>query len=437
MTTADTPVPAPGAPEGLPQPHPLAGAASVLVSGLLGWSWLWVSITVLTTGIGTIPAAGAGLLLLVLWVLAMRLAIRGERARARAVHGIDTVHPTRRVSTRSGAAGWLHGLWLDVASWSFWRGVLHHHLVMVVGLVVVTVFWSLLGAGWITADLAVRDPGLAEILGWEPGRPALVAIAVAALVLALLILLAGVLLERALARFLVPSRDDALREEVSELTAQRRGAVDAAEAERLRIERDLHDGIQPRLVALAMALGMARSKVEEDPAAARHLLDEAHSESKEIITDLRQLARGIHPAVLTDRGLDAALSALAARSAIPVELTTDLPGTLGRESEAVAYFVVSEALTNIAKHSGASRAEVSVSRRGPRLVVRVADDGRGGARLVRDGTATGLAGLTDRVRATGGRLEIASPDGAGTVIAASIPVPEAPATTRAPEEVTA
>ena len=144
------------------------------------------------------------------------------------------------------------------------------------------------------------------------------------------------------------------------------------------------------------------------------------------MTDLRQLARGIHPAILEDRGLDAALSALAARSRIPVDLRVDLrPGeepVLDRELEAVAYFVVAEALTNVAKHAEASTAEVVVGRTAEALQVRVADDGRGGARLRRDGHSTGLAGLTDRVRATGGRLEVTSPPGQGTVLSAVIPL---------------
>ena len=139
------------------------------------------------------------------------------------------------------------------------------------------------------------------------------------------------------------------------------------------------------------------------------------------MTDLRQLARGIHPAVLTDRGLDAALSAVAARSPVPVDLEVQVTGPLEKEVEAVAYFVVSEALTNIARHSGADSATVQVLQTPESLRVHVEDDGRGGAQVRRDGQSTGLAGLTDRVRATGGRLEVASPAGGGTVLRAVIP----------------
>ncbi|MGO2311533.1 MAG: sensor histidine kinase, partial [Brachybacterium tyrofermentans] len=193
-----------------------------------------------------------------------------------------------------------------------------------------------------------------------------------------------------------------------------------------RIERDLHDGVQPRLVSLAMTLGMAKLAIRTDPDRAADLVGQAHAESKAVMTDLRQLARGIHPAVLTDRGLDAALSALAARSRIPVELEVELAGAgaprLDREREAVAYFVVSEALTNVAKHSGASRVGVRVVQTSTSLHVRIEDDGRGGATVRRDGFSTGLAGLTDRVRATGGRLEVTSPAEGGTVLDARLPL---------------
>jgi signal transduction histidine kinase len=217
---------------------------------------------------------------------------------------------------------------------------------------------------------------------------------------------------------------------VADLAERRQGAVDAAAQERLRIERDLHDGVQPRLVNLAMTLGMARTAISTDPERAERLVGEAHAEAKAVMTDLRQLARGIHPAVLTDRGLDAALSALAARSRIPVDLDVSLLGPahagLDREREGVAYFVVAEALTNIAKHAGAATVAVTVRQDPQSLRVRIEDDGRGGARVHRDGMSTGLAGLTDRVRAAGGVLEIRSPLDGGTVLEAVLPTGSAP-----------
>lgn len=397
----------------------VAGTASVLVSGLLGLTWLWVSIAVLLTAVSSLPVAGAGILLLVPWVLAMRAAAALERRRARAAHGLDVVVPARRVSTRTGLGGFLHTLWLDLSSWPFWRAALHHHAVMAVGLLMCTIFWAGLLLALSLGTVVLRDR-TEESLGL--GAPATLGIVLALLLVALAALAVGVVAERGLDRVMLPSGDDALRAEVAELAERRQGAVDAAEAERLRIERDLHDGVQPRLVALAMTLGMARPKIATDPARAEQLVGEAHEESKAIMAELRQLARGIHPAVLTDRGLDAALSALAARSAIPVDLAVSLPVRPGREAEAVAYFVVSEALTNIARHSGARAARVDLRGDEDVLHLRIDDDGVGGAAVRRDGVSTGLAGLTDRVRATGGRLDIASEPGRGTHLAATIPV---------------
>ena len=162
------------------------------------------------------------------------------------------------------------------------------------------------------------------------------------------------------------------------LTATRAGAVNQQAAELRRIERDLHDGAQARLVALAMDLGMARERLADDPQA-QELVAGAHEQAKQAITELRDLARGIHPVVLTDRGLPAALATLAGASHIPVELDVDTGERPAAAVEAAAYFVVAEALTNANKHSGATKAAVRVARRGPVLEVRVSDDGAGGA----------------------------------------------------------
>ena len=187
--------------------------------------------------------------------------------------------------------------------------------------------------------------------------------------------------------------------------------VDAAEAERRRIERDLHDGAQQRLVALAMDLGMAKEKLASDPEAAAALLDEAHAESKQALVELRDLARGIHPAVLTDRGLGPALSAVAARCPVPVAVSVDIGERPDTTIEGIAYFVVSEALTNVARHSGATRASVSVTRRGDRLVIDVSDNGHGGADPE---LGTGIAGLRARVEGVDGWLFVSSPPGGPT-----------------------
>ncbi|KNE80688.1 MULTISPECIES: sensor histidine kinase [Streptomyces] len=219
-----------------------------------------------------------------------------------------------------------------------------------------------------------------------------------------------------------PSR---LAARVSELESGRGTVVDTAAADLRRIERDLHDGAQARLVALAMDLGLAREKLLEDPQAAAKMVDEAHGEVKTALRELRDLARGIHPAILTDRGLGPALSHLAARCTVPVTVTTDLPHRPAPAIEGIAYFTVSELLQNISKHSGARRATVDIWRAGGRLMLQVSDDGTGGATaaMSADGPApgTGLAGLAERVEAVDGVLAVDSPAGRGTVVTAELP----------------
>jgi signal transduction histidine kinase len=224
--------------------------------------------------------------------------------------------------------------------------------------------------------------------------------------------------DTALARLLLgPRRDLAAR--VTELEISRERVVDAAEAERRRIERDLHDGAQQRLVALAMELGRAKAKFADDIDAARELVDQAHAQAKEALTELRNLVRGVHPPVLTDRGLDAALSGLAALCPVPVDVHVDVPVRPKSSVEAVAYFMVAEALTNVAKHSRASHAKVVVEGHGypGTLTVMISDDGIGGA----DITSPGLSGLADRVSGVDGRLSVESPVGGPTIIAAELP----------------
>lgn len=208
-----------------------------------------------------------------------------------------------------------------------------------------------------------------------------------------------------------------LQERIETLETSRAGAVDVQETELRRIERDLHDGAQARLVALGMNLGMAEQKLAGDPAAARALVSEARAGVEEALRELRDLARGIHPPVLTDRGLEAAISALADRSAIPVAVSADVPERPAPAVETAAYFVAAEALTNAAKHAGATRIEVRVVRRPTSLVLEVSDDGGGGA----DPAGSGLAGLRRRVEALDGSLHVFSPPGGGTTLRAELP----------------
>jgi signal transduction histidine kinase len=213
--------------------------------------------------------------------------------------------------------------------------------------------------------------------------------------------------------------DAELQARLVELRESRARIVEAGYAERRRVERDLHDGAQQRLVALALDLRMARGKLDEDPATAAELLEDATLELAAATEELRELARGLHPPVLTDRGLVAALEALAGRSPIPVSVEADGAERAPPSAAAAAYFVASEALTNVVRHAQAQQAMVRVGRADGRLCVEIRDDGRGGA----DPTGgSGLRGLSDRVAALDGSLEVESPPGRGTVVRAVIPV---------------
>jgi len=209
-----------------------------------------------------------------------------------------------------------------------------------------------------------------------------------------------------------------LRARLEELRASRARIVEATQAERRRIERDLHDGTQQRLVSIAMTLGLADSRFDHDPVGSRSLLDEARASLADALRELRELAQGIHPGILNERGLRAALEELAYGARLPLELDVTLSQRLPERVEAAAYYVVSEALTNIAKYAEATVVGIRVRRTDGRAVVEVADDGVGGADRSR---GTGLRGLADRVDALGGTLRVESPPGRGTVIHAEIP----------------
>jgi signal transduction histidine kinase len=209
-----------------------------------------------------------------------------------------------------------------------------------------------------------------------------------------------------------------LRARLEELSESRARLVEIGIAERQRLERDLHDGAQQRLTALSLQVHVARAKLTSDPEAAGAILDRARDELRLAIEELRELARGIHPAVLTDRGLGAAITGLAARYPMPVQVLTTPLARLPTAVEAAAYFVVSESLANMAKHAGASHATVRVARQNGHAVVEVHDDGRGGASME---SGSGLRGLADRLAGLDGRLEVVSPPGGGTTVRARIP----------------
>jgi signal transduction histidine kinase len=357
-----------------------------------------------------LPAFLVGVPVLALVLGLAHVLARVERARLALFTGVRvegwTLPPGWRARLRCA------GLWREVA----------YALVLLpvasVGMALVVATWAA-GVALTLLPITSRgaEPG-AGVTGEVP-MVLLVAVGLALLLTAPWVAQAWVQVEVALVRALLGPRGDAeLRARVEELTDTRERVVQAGDAERIRIERDLHDGAQQSLVSLAMSLGRARAKLDEDPAGARVLLDQAHGDAKRALAELRDLARGIHPAVLTDRGLDAALSALAARSPVPVSVHVEVPQRPSPTVEAVAYFVVAEALTNIAKHARARAAAVRVLQAGDRVYVTVLDDGVGGADLA---LGTGLAGLRDRVAAVDGRLALSSPSGGPTELTVELP----------------
>ena len=217
---------------------------------------------------------------------------------------------------------------------------------------------------------------------------------------------------------LAPGDRQLLAGRVEDLTRTRAAAADVQAAELHRIERDLHDGAQARLVAVTMELGRARERFDDDPELARELVETAHREAAAAIVELRELVAGIYPAVLADRGLDAAISSVASACSVPVSVHVNPGDRLPAAAEVAAYFVVAEAIANVGKHSNASHAEIRIDRPGDLLVVEVEDNGDGGADRA---NGTGLRGLADRVAALDGRVLVSSPTGGPTIVRAEIP----------------
>jgi len=209
-----------------------------------------------------------------------------------------------------------------------------------------------------------------------------------------------------------------LERRVAEVSESRAETIDHSAAELRRIERDLHDGAQARMVSLGLSLGMAEELLKTDPDAAARLLEEARTTTTSALGDLRSVVRGIHPPVLADRGLVGAVKALALDMAIPISVTDSVPGRAPEPVESAAYFAVAECLTNIAKHSGASRAMVDLSHDGERLLMRVEDDGHGGADM---SAGSGLAGVARRLGAFDGTIDLVSPPGGPTIVTMELP----------------
>ncbi|UGY92990.1 sensor histidine kinase [Streptomyces gobiensis] len=374
----DAALPAPRAPLSAQTWKEIAHLLSNMPMDLIGFTyvsvWIYCGVPLSVTVVG-LPILALGL-------LGCRQFGKLERARARALLGVRVDEPSPiRHRTHGGFFPWL---WTSLKDPVGWRHALYSFI---------RVPWGVMTFSVALVSLLVAWP----VLPW---------------------LARGLThADRAMVRGLL-SPSDELERRIAELESDRVTVTDTASADLRRIERDLHDGAQARLVALAMGLGLAKEKLTEDPEAAAKMVDEAHGEVKLALQELRDLARGIHPAILTDRGLGPALSALAARCTVPVNVSADLPQRPAPAIEGIAYFTVSELLQNISKHSGARTAAVEVWRSGDRLLMRIEDNGRGGATT--EG-GSGLAGLADRLGSVDGLLLVDSPVGGPTAVTAELP----------------
>jgi signal transduction histidine kinase len=356
-------------------------------------------------------ALSAGLVLLLRAPLSA-----AQRHRCWSLLGVEIERPpAARANT------WRQRMAASLRSEETWRQLAYHLLVgpvMAVGGLLTVGAWAgglglVVTSGYEFQFSTPRHNGFGKwlVLAFAAG----ILLVVAAPLIARLVTYTDV---RAATALLGPSRSRELERRVESLSESRAGVVDAADAERRRIERDLHDGAQQRLVSLAMNLGMARESLRDLPDEARQVIADAHEEAKEALAELRTLVRGLHPAVLEDRGLDAALSGIAARAPLPVRLSVDVGRRASPTIEAVAYFTVSECLTNIARHANATKAEIDVRGDGSRLEIRVLDDGVGGADPA---LGTGLASLAQRARSVDGTLRLDSPPGGPTVVTVELP----------------
>jgi signal transduction histidine kinase len=342
-----------------------------------------------------------------------------ERERAALVLGAPIARPRRRPASSTRL---LDRVLAPLRDRRTWRDLGYMLLLGPVGIIAATIsiaLWSSALAAIVAPVFApgAPDGSLLDELG--PAVYASIVCGVAVAGLAALVTRALAAGCAALAQSLLAADDRAeLAERISSLEATRSGAVESADARLRRIERDLHDGAQHRLAYIAMELGRARAKLATDPHAADALLAGAHDESKVAMRELRDLVRGIHPSVLSDRGLDAALSGLAERATVPVEIRGGVAERLPPAVETAAYYVVAETLTNVGRHAGASQASVDVQRVDGQLVLAIGDDGHGGAQR-RPGS--GLEGLAQRVEALDGTLEVDSPTGGPTTIVARLP----------------
>jgi signal transduction histidine kinase len=386
----------------------------------LGLVWLIGLVVLISLGIGLTPVFLIGVPILVFTLELARWGAGTERARAELVLGRPIPRPRR---PRLGDGGILRRTRQRVSDREAWKELGYMLLLGPLGILAAGLaigIWSCVLACLVAPAVSAAAPH-GSLLG-DAGAGALVGVCAGGFVLAPMALAVTRWLAiglGALASWLLaPDERAILAARVDTLEATRAAAVESADAQLRRLERDLHDGAQHRLAFIAMELDRARSKLADDPDAASELLGRAHDESKRAMVELRDLVRGIHPSVLTDRGLDAAVSGLAERCPVPVDVDVRLDRRPPGAVETAAYYVIAEALTNVAKHADAGRAAVEVGQVGGPLVIEVRDDGRGGAAR-RPGS--GLEGLAQRVQALDGSLTISSPVGGPTVVRAQLP----------------
>ncbi|HEY8111632.1 MAG TPA: histidine kinase [Actinomycetes bacterium] len=392
----------------------LVAAVGTALLGVIGVVW-GAAIFALVTGAGDGAHVALYVAAVIVGPVAELWAVQGvtalQRSRLRTVAGMDIPAGPRTAERKP----WPVGPWLSASTW---RQIAFHLLSIGIGTAA-----GVVAVCWLAPALAITY----LIVGASSAATAAVSCAGSVVLLFTAPWLARQVarVDETLARALLgPSQSEELALQIEWLTKSRAAIVAATDAERRRIERDLHDGAQQRLVSLAMNLGMARTRFSDVPEPVKQVIAEAHEEALLALSEVREFVRGLHPAVLNDRGLDAALSGLAARAPVPVRLKVDMPQPAAPSVEAVAYFIVSEAITNVVKHAQATQAEVTVARDGDLLRVAIADNGVGGAVLGGTGDpdgGTGLRGLMQRVASVDGTLTIDSPPGGPTVIAAELP----------------
>jgi signal transduction histidine kinase len=423
--------------------HPATWAAlAAILIGFVVELFAFAAVISLLSAGATVLIIGIGFVMIGIGIELARLVARIERRRATWADP----RPLRAHAYRpygSGPRDVIMAVFLDLARWRDVVYVLVAFPLAVLEFVVVVGLWVLalgllsLPLVYLVGDVPVQLGTVMDL----PGRLSRFDIPVETLLIvgplvgaALLVVAASVTrglmtLHRAVvAGLLCVSERQALQQRVETLEVSRQAVLDVEATELRRIERDLHDGAQQRLVMLAMQLGLAADRIDEDPTAAKGLVLDARDQARQALAEIRDLVRGMAPAILVDRGLVAALPALAGRSPVPTVVASELPEGLRLPDtiERAAYFVVAEAVANVAKHAGATQCEIRVRIEDGRLVVEVEDDGAGGAVMVPGG---GLAGLAGRVEALDGRLTVTSPPGGPTVVTATIGLPPATATT--------